>query len=157
MPSSAPSTPPLAVVHDKRCASPSVPTDAPVPTQAAVRRTETIFEVRRSALVAPIRCVIRSLAELDSTSREFHQAFQEIPRDIDFSRSVIVIAALGERPDESYWIVADTTWIQGDTSVVVVRSGGATDEGQVAGDMFVYPLIAVLVPRSREVAFIERE
>lgn len=101
--------------------------------------------------------MIRTPAEFDSTNQELDQALDQLPRDIDFTHNTLVVATLGERPDESYWIIADTTWIQGDTSVVVVRSGGAIYEDQVAGDLFVYPLIAVLVPRSRAVAFVERE
>lgn len=101
--------------------------------------------------------MIRTQAEFDSTNRELDHALEQIPRDIDFTRSTLVVATLGERPDESYWIIADSAWVQADTSIVVVRSGGATGEDQVAGDLFVYPLIAVLVPRSREVAFVERE
>lgn len=162
-PSSAPSEkrPPTTAasvghVQHARCAQPSGVTLATVPPTSSVRRLPALVSVRRSGVAAPVRCVVKSHAELDSVRVRFGHALDEVPLDVDFERNLLVVAAMGEQMNDNYWISVDTAWVTSDTTYVVVRSLGPSDV-EIVRDLVSSPLVAVLVPRARTVSFLERE
>ena len=110
---------------------------APVPvTQLGPKRSGPRWSYSDgSCLREPIRVVIR---DGDAWNKMWREMFanplcgsNEVPPPppIDFTREMIIVAALGARPTSGYGIVIDQAYERGDRLEVVVRSilpGGGT-------------------------------
>ena len=133
------------------CAAPrSADAQASVPGDA---RSVPSKLVELSYTHVPLRCVIRSEAELAKARRlfEYPLDLRELP--FDFDRNLLVLATMGEQMTTGYWISADLTWVRGDTTFVLIRT---TQPPEAVGDMVTHPLGAALVPAHRYVVFVER-
>ena len=71
------------------------------------------------------------------------------PPEIDFSKEMIVSAAMGERPTSGYWIVIDGACeVDGRVEVFVSSVEGTVCEGHGQFPTVTYPADAVLIPQT---------
>jgi hypothetical protein len=126
-------------------------------TVAAPRAPRALMrQDRESSLGAPLRCVVRSQREWDAIrplTSIYPDSMFPAPAP-DFSREMLVVAALGKRPTYSYEVWIDGSWMRADTLVVAVRE--LTPAGDTDGDMGTAPAAVSRVPRARVVFFLER-
>jgi len=78
-----------------------------------------------SGIGKPLRLVIRDLDSWrDVWKRIHHGPYPELPPlpEIDFSREMVIVVALGGRPSSGYGIIIDRAYERDDQLEVVVRS-----------------------------------
>jgi hypothetical protein len=141
------------------CASSVEATLPPQPDISVVRlRSEPYSFEYSSGLDAPARVVVRDLQTWQSLWAQIyrrHGAAPPLPT-IDFSREMIIVAALGSRASGGYGIIIDGASWQGSGIAVTVRSISPGPRCGVTAALTQPVDIARMPRRDGEVRFVER-
>lgn len=130
---------------------------APAPSEPLFQTV--IVDRFYSGIGASKRMLIRTGEEWRGFWRELYGDEEPIPAApvIDFETSMVVVAALGTRPTEGYWVEVESVLASEDgIQVEIVES--TPGEGCVVNEALTTPVTAVAVERREgQVTFIERE
>ena len=141
------------------CAAPEQSTLPPGPTLPVVRlRSEPYSFEYNSGLSAPARLVVRDAGAWQSLWTQIYDGRSTVPPlpAVDFSRDMIVVAALGTRSSGGYSIMIDGASGAGANITIAVR---AISPGRTCGvtAALTQPVdIARLPRRDGKVSFVER-
>ena len=110
-------------------------------------------ELRRSftytsGIEEPLRVVIRDREAWRDIWKRIHRPLSELPSlpEIDFSLEVIVVVALGARPNSGYGIIVDRAFESNDQLEIVVRRVSQRNCGVFA--MMTQPVDVVRLPKT---------
>ena len=141
-------------------ATPEVdPQGAPVPvTQLGPKRSGPRWSYGNSSMLDALRVVIRDReAWLDFWKRSYRPNPELPPSpEIDFSREMIVVAALGQRPNSGYGIIIESAYERDNQLEINVRS--ISLKGCGVWTVITSPIDIVRIPKTeRPVVFREIE
>jgi hypothetical protein len=127
----------------------SLPTGPGVPRQAVTVTTETVLAASPwSGYTTPERRVITTDADWETAWAQLQGSHSPRPArpDVDFSRDVVILAAMGTRPSTGYAVAITEVRVHDGTFYVRVteRSPGRSC---MVGDAITSPVHAVRAPR----------
>jgi hypothetical protein len=149
----------VLIVGIAACAAPEQSTLPPGPSIPVVRlRAEPYSFEYNSGLTEPTRLVVRDAAEWQSLWTQIYQGRFPVPPlpAIDFSREMIVVAALGTRSSGGYSILIDGASATGADVAIAVRSIAPGRKCGVTAALTQPVDIARLPRRDGQVSFVER-
>jgi hypothetical protein len=151
-----PEPPPPSPADERQVPVPDEPA-APAPSEPLFQTV--IVDQFYSGIGASKRMLIRTGEEWRGFWREMYGDEEPIPTApvIDFETSMVVVAALGTRPTEGYWVEIESV-LASEEGIQVKIIETAPGEGCVVNEALTSPVTAVAVERSEgQVTFIERE
>jgi hypothetical protein len=123
-------------LHVLRATQEFDPQQKPVPlTPLGPKRSGPRTSFSGSQIKDPFRVVVRSRDEWLAVWKTLYQIIPSNgpypdPPEIDFSREMLIVAAMGQRPTSGYAIIIDSAYEQSDrlevvvTSVITIKCGG---------------------------------
>jgi hypothetical protein len=129
-----------------------------VPRDSVSLQPERVFTAQYTGIDQPRRLVIRTPQQWQEIWREIRREQSPLtaPPAVDFSQSMVILAAMGMRETGGHVICIDGVYRSEGRLFVVVRQVAPKSEGLTA-QVLTSPVVTVQVPRSDEpVIFVER-